>query len=170
MILTPVQRFLAGASLAVLVFCAVIGYQYSVDQGQTTDLNARLAQLQSTVSKINAATESGSNDPLLHTPAFPTTPPSLDLSSLVLTSAAASGVSTGPLQAVTGGTNQINGHTYRTITMDVTITGNLSQILNFYDRIEQGGIRTLTFDNMHLSDSGGRWTVHLQVIAYAQQD
>ncbi|HLH72137.1 MAG TPA: hypothetical protein VKX96_02555 [Chloroflexota bacterium] len=167
LVLTPFQKFLAGASMALLVFCAIVGYQYSVEQSQKAELNARLASLQSTINKINAA-EANGNDPLLRNPAFPADPPNLDLASVILSSAAASGVQASPFQAVSGQPEKIGNDTYRTITVNLIITGSLPQVLNFFDRVEQGGVRSLVFDNMQVQLVNGRWTVQMELIAYAQ--
>ncbi|MGH2460751.1 MAG: hypothetical protein ACRDIY_17995, partial [Chloroflexota bacterium] len=95
-------------------------------------------------------------------------PPDLALASSVLASAAGSGVSTGPIQTTTGADEKIGDDSYRTTVANLTISGSLSQILDFFDRLEQTGIPTLTFDNMRLENTGGQWTVQVQVIAYAQ--
>ena len=165
--LSTFQKFLAGATMALLVFSAILGYQYNSEQSQKAELEARLASLQSTISKINAE-EANGNDPLLIKPAFPANPPNLDLASIVLSSAAASGVQASPFQAVSGQPDKVGNDTYRTIIVDLTITGSLPQILNFFDRVEQGGVRSLVFDNMHVESINGKWTVQMELIAYAQ--
>ncbi len=169
MTLTPVQRFLAGLSLALLAVTALLFFQYLDDLGRKNDLSRRLAALQQTIDRVNAAAASGADsDPLLHTPAFPANPPNLDLASVVLSSAAASGVALGPLQATTQGTDKVGANLYRTVTMSVTVTGTLPQILDFFDRVERGGVRTLVFDNIHAEPVDGRWTVQMQLVVYAQ--
>ena len=121
------------------------------------------------MNQINAAAASGdSSDPYLATPAFPQNPPNLDLTSLVLTSASASGVSTGAIQVATQGNEKIGSNTYRTISMNLSVTGTLPQVLDFFDRVERGGVHTLVFDNMRLDPGDGRWTSTLQLVVYAQ--
>jgi type II secretory pathway pseudopilin PulG len=167
--LTIVERWLGGASLALLLLSALLGYQYAVNQQRAAALEQQLTTLQQTVSQINAAAQApDASDPLLHTAAFPTSPPNLAVASLVLSSATASGVNTGPLEATTQGSEKLGSNTYRTETMNVTITGTLPQVLNFFDRVSHGGIRTLVFDNIQVEPNDGEWTVHLQLIVYAQ--
>ncbi|HUX86745.1 MAG TPA: hypothetical protein VMW65_07060 [Chloroflexota bacterium] len=165
--LSSVQKFMAGATMALLVFSAILGYQYNSEQSQKAELEARLASLQATISKINVE-EANGNDPLLAKPAFPVDPPNLDLASIVLSSSAASGVQSSPFQAVSSQPEKVGNDTYRTITVDLTIVGTLPQVLNFFDRVEQGGVRSLVFDNMHVESVNGKWTVQMQLIAYAQ--
>ncbi len=167
--LTTLQRVLAGACLIILVICADVGFQYVSNQSEKTDVTRRLAALQATVDKINASTAAGdANDPLLTTPAFPQNPPNLDLASLVLTSAAQSGVTTGPLQATSQSSDKVGNNTYRSVTMSVTAAGSLPQILDFFDRMERGGIKTLVFDNIQVDPSTSRWTAQMSVVVYAQ--
>jgi hypothetical protein len=167
--LSPTQRFLAGATLAILVVTVLLGLQYFDNVGRKDDLNRRLAALQATVDRINAATAAGENGvPLLTTPAFPQNPPNLDLASVILASASASGVSTGTLDATTQGTEKVGANTYRTVATTVTINGTLPRLLDFFDRVERGGVHTLVFDNMHADATEGRWTIQVQLIAYAQ--
>ena len=169
MSLSPTQRFLAGASLAVLVVAVLLGLQYLDNVGRKADLLRRLTTLQATVDRFNAATAAGeNNDPLLATAAFPQNPPNLDLASVILASASASGVSTGTLDATTQGTEKIGVNTYRTIATTITITGTLPRVLDFFDRVERGGVHTLVFDNIHADTTEGHWTVRVQLIAYAQ--
>ena len=169
MTFNPLQRFLAGTSLALIVIAIVFGFQYVDAGGRKADLARRLATLQGTIDRANLALTNGQgNDVLLTQPAFPANPPNLELASVVLNSASASGVNTGPLQATTQGTDKIGANTYRTVTLNVSISGSLPQILDFFDRIERGGIHTLVFDNIHVESITGRWTVQLQLIAYAQ--
>lgn len=166
---SPLQRVLAVAALTAFVLCAVVGYLYLADAGQKDNLSRRLAALQATVDKINQSAASGdASDPYLSTPAFPANPPNLDLATVVLSSASQSGVSTGPLQVTSQGTDKVGNDTYRTMSMSLTVTGTLPQVLDFYDRVERGGVQTLTFDNMHLEPSDGRWTAQMQLIVYAQ--
>jgi hypothetical protein len=168
-ILTPLQRFLGGATLAMFVVAAILGYEYYQQLARKTELTHQLATLQTTVDKINAAAASDqSSDPLLHEPAFPLQPPNLQLAGIVLDSATASGVSAGTLQSTTLGTDKVGDNVYRTVTMNLTITGTLPQVLDFFDRVERGGIRTIVFDNMHVEPSDGKWTVQIQLTAYAQ--
>jgi len=169
--LTIFQRVLAALGFAVLAACALLLYLYLGDQGRKAALAARLASYQATATALEAAARApGANDPLLRVPAFPRDPPELDLSTLVLTSAAASGVSVGPVQTSPIGTEKIGSGTYRTVTVSLTITGTLPQILNFFDRVEQGGLRTVVFDNIRLTPEQGRYTAQLEVIAYAQPE
>jgi hypothetical protein len=72
------------------------------------------------------------------------------------------------MQSTTLGTDKVGDNTYRTVTMNLTVTGTLGQVLDFFDRVERGGMRTIVFDNMHVEPANGRWTVQLQIIAYAQ--
>ncbi|HLZ07733.1 MAG TPA: hypothetical protein VKT80_04035, partial [Chloroflexota bacterium] len=107
MTLNSLQRFLAGASLALIVIAIVFGFQYVDAGGRKADLARRLATLQGTIDRANLALANGQgSDPLLTQPAFPPNPPNLELASLVLNSATASGVNTGPLQATTQGTDK----------------------------------------------------------------
>jgi hypothetical protein len=169
MILNPVQRFMAGAILAIAVITAIVGYEYLANLAHRAELARQLATLQATVDKINAASASGQgDDPLLHEPAFPAQPPNLQLAGVVLDSATVSGVTTGILQSTTLGTDKVGDNTYRTVTLNLTVTGTLPQVLDFFDRVERGGIRTVVFDNMRVEPSNGKWTVQLQLIAYAQ--
>lgn len=169
MILSPIQRFLAGGCLALIAIAVVLGFQYLAAGSTKAALSLRLATLQSTIDQANLAQANGNgSDVLLTDPAFPTAPPNLELASVVLNSAASSGVSTGPLQATTEGTDKIGANTYRTVTLNVSISGSLPQILDFFDRIARGGLHTIVFDNIHVDSAAGRWTVQLQLIAYAQ--
>jgi FlaG/FlaF family flagellin (archaellin) len=169
MALTIPQRVLAGVSLILLLLSALIASEYFDSVGRKADLQKRLATLQTTVNKINASNASGDNtDPLLREPAFPTNPPNLDLASLVLTSASASGVTTGTIEATTQSTEKVGANTYRTVSLDLNVTGTLPQILDFFDRMRAGGIRTLVFDNIHLEPTNGHWNLQLEVVAYAQ--
>ncbi len=163
------QRILAAICFVLLAGCAALGYLYVVSQSQKAQLDANLATLQTTVDKLNASLESpNASDPLLRSPAFPRDPPDLDLASAVLTSAAQSGVSTGPVQTMQGGSEQIGSSTYRATEMNLTIAGTLPQILNFFDRMEHAGIRTLVFDNIRLDSANGQWTAQMKIVAYAQ--
>lgn len=167
--LTTPQRVLGGLALAALLLCAVVGFLYLSDEGQKADLVHRFAVLQATVDSLNqSAASADASDPYLSTPAFPANPPNLDLATLVLASASQSGVTTGPLQVTGQGTEKIGNNSYRTMTMALTVSGTLPQVLDFYDRVERGGINTLTFDNMHLEPSDGRWTAQMQLVVYAQ--
>lgn len=169
MTLNPIQRLLAGGSLALIVIAIVLGFQYVDNGGRKADLARRLATLQGTIDRANLAlANSQGTEGLLTQPAFPANPPNLELASAVLNGAAASGVTTGPLQATTQGTDKIGSNSYRTVTMNVSISGSLPQILDFFDRIQRSGIHTLVFDNIHVESITGRWTVQLQLIAYAQ--
>jgi hypothetical protein len=169
MSLNSLQRFLAGTSLALIIIAIVFGFQYLDASGRKADLARRLATLQGTVDRANLAIARGQGDDVLLTqPAFPANPPNLELASIVLNSASASGVNTGPLQATSQATDKIGSNTYRTITLNVSISGSLPQVLDFFDRIERGGIHTLVFDNIHVESVTGRWTVQLQLLAYAQ--
>jgi hypothetical protein len=169
MILNPAQRFLAGAILAFAVISAIVGYEYVTNLAHKAELARQLSTLQATVDKINASTAAGQgDDPLLHEPAFPAQPPNLQLAGVVLDSATASGVTTGSLQSTTLGTDKVGENTYRTVTLNLTVTGTLPQVLDFFDRVERGGIRTVVFDNMRVEPSNGKWTVQLQLVAYAQ--
>jgi hypothetical protein len=168
--LTSPQKALAAAGLAAFLICAIFGYLYLANEGQKEELVRRLAALQATVDQINQGAASGDqSDPYLSTPAFPANPPNLALATDVLASASQSGVTTGPLQVTGEGTEKVGSNTYRTMTMSLTVSGALPQVLDFYDRVEQGGVNTLTFDNMHLVPSDGRWTAQMQLIVYAQQ-
>lgn len=163
------QRLLAVTSLVLLAGCAVLGYLYLSAQSQKADLEASLATLQTTVDRLNLSLESPSaSDPLLRSPAFPRDPPDLGLASAVLTSAAESGVSTGPVQTMQGNSEQIGTNTYRTTVLNLTIGGTLPQILNFFDRLERAGLRTLVFDNIRLEPANGQWTAQMQITVYAQ--
>jgi hypothetical protein len=169
MTLTPFQRFLAGTGVAVLVVAAILGYVYLNNEARKATLEKQLATLQATVDKINQANTAGDlTDPLLTTPAFPANPPNLDLATIVLNSAAQSGVTTGPLQATTQGTEKVGNNTYRTVSMNLTISGSLPEILDFFDRVERGGIRTLVFDNIQVDPSSDHWIAQMQLIVYAQ--
>lgn len=169
MTLSIAQRALAATSFVLLACCAIFLYFYLSNQSQKAVLNANLASLQATVGKINAGRRSAdASDPLLFTPAFPRDPPDLALASAVLASASGSGVSTGPIQTTTGSGEKIGNETYRTTVLNLTISGSLPQILNFFDRMEQAGIRTVVFDNIRLEAGSGQWIVQLQAIAYAQ--
>lgn len=169
MTLSRAQRILAAICFILLAGCAALGYLYLSAQSQKAELNANLATLQATVDKLNASLESpNASDPLLRSPAFPRDPPDLDLVSAVLASAAESGVSTGPVQTIPGGSEQIGASTYRTTELNLTVAGTLPQILNFFDRMEHAGIRTLVFDNIHLDSANGQWTAQMQIVAYAQ--
>lgn len=161
--LTPVQRFLAGAALALLLICALLGYQYGQSQARRNDLAAQLATLEATANKLNAdgAGVNGSAP-------FPTGSPNLELTSLILNSAAASGVSLSPIQAAAQGTDKVGSDTYRTVAVDVTVEGTLPQILDFFDRVESGNIKSIAFDDLQGAATAGRWSVRVQVIAYAQ--
>ncbi|HVC34303.1 MAG TPA: hypothetical protein VNL16_12400 [Chloroflexota bacterium] len=163
------QRLLAATSVILLGCCAIFGYLYLSNQSQKAALDASLVPLQATVTSLNAAAESrDASDPLLYTAAFPRDPPDLGLASAVLSSAAASGVSTGPIQTTAGGDEKIGSATYRTTTVNLTISGSLPRILNFFDRMEQAGLRTVTFDNIRLETGNGQWIAQLQIIVYAQ--
>jgi len=169
MTLTIAQRALAIASLFLLACCAIFFYYYLENQSKKSSLDANLLGLRTTVAKINAERQApDASDPLLHTSAFPRDPPDLALASSVLASAAGSGVSTGPIQTTAGTDEKVGSDTYRTTVVNLTISGSLPQILNFFDRMEQAGIRTLVFDNMRFEAGSGQWTVQLQAIAYAQ--
>ena len=169
MTFSPMQRLLAGGCLALIAIAIVLGFQYMDAGGRKADLVKRLATLQGTIERANLAQASGdASDALLTDPAFPPAPPNLQLASVVLNSAANSGVTTGPLQATTQGTDKIGVNTYRTVTLSVGVSGSLPQILDFFDRIERGGIHTVVFDNIHVDVAAGRWTTQLQLIAYAQ--
>jgi hypothetical protein len=171
MTLTLAQRILAATTFILLALCTFFGYSYVSDQSQKSGLDARLATLQATVDKINAASEApNADDPLLHTPAFPRDPPDLALASAVLSSAAGSGVSTGPIQTTSGGSEKIGSTTYRTTTLNLTISGTLPQILNFFDRMEHTGLRSLVFDNIRFEAGNGQWIVQMQILAYAQPE
>lgn len=167
--LTPLQRFLTGAVLAIFLVSVVLGYEYLANEGRKADLEHRLATLQTTVDKINASAKAGDgSDPYLTTAAFPATPPNLDLATLVLSSASQSGVATGPLGVAAQGTEKVGNNTYRTMTMTLTVSGTLPQVLDFFDRVERGGLHTLVFDNLHLTPADGRWTADVQLTVYAQ--
>ena len=166
LVLSPIQRFLAGACVALVAMCVVLGYFYWQNENQKADLVQRIDAYQATIDKFNGT--GAPNDIYLTKPAFPAAPPNLDLASLILNSAAASGVTTGPLQAMTAGSDQVGTGTYRGISLNLTVTGTLPQVLNFYDRMTRGGIRTLVFDNMRLEPSNGQWTVTMQLTAYSQ--
>jgi hypothetical protein len=166
MILSPVQRFLAGLALALVVVAAILGYLYYDNLGKKADLTRQLDALQGTVAKLNGS--GSADDPLLFSPAFPARPPNLELAGVVLDSATASGVTASSMQSTTLGTDKVGDNTYRTVTMNLTVTGTLGQVLDFFDRVERGGMRTIVFDNMHVEPGNGRWTVQLQIIAYAQ--
>ena len=169
MTLSPLQRFLAVTSLSLIVIAIVFGFQYVDAGGRKADLARRLTTLQGSIDRANLAAANGQGgDVLLTQPAFPANPPNLELASVVLNSASASGVTTGPLQATTQSSDKIGSNTYRTVTMNASISGSLPQILDFFDRIERGGIHTLVFDNIHIESVTGRWTVQLQLVAYAQ--
>jgi hypothetical protein len=169
MILTPVQRFLGGAIVALVAIAVILGYEYYGTLARKAELARQLTTLQATVDKINAiAAANPGNDPLLHEAAFPAQPPNLQLAGIVLDSATTSGVAAGSLQSTTLGTDQVGNNTYRTVTMNLTVTGTLPQVLAFFDRVERGGIRTIVFDNMHVEPSNGKWTVQIQLTAYAQ--
>jgi hypothetical protein len=168
-ILTPFQRFLGGAIVAIVAIAAVLGYEYYGTLARKAELARQLTTLQTTVDKLNAtAASSQGSDPLLHDPAFPAEPPNLQLAGIVLDSATSSGVSAGNLQSTTLGTDKIGDNTYRTVSMNLTVTGTLPQVLDFFDRVERGGIRTIVFDNMRVEPSNGSWSVQIQLIAYAQ--
>lgn len=167
MTLSPLQRLLTGIVLALVVVAAALGYQYVVALQQRAVLLGRLANLQATVDKLNQRAAKG-DDPLLRDPAFPVKPLNLELAGIVLDSAAASGVSTGALQSTTLATEKVGANAYRTATLNLTVTGAFPQILDFFDRVERGGIRTVVFDNIHVEPSNDRWTVQLQLIAYSQ--
>jgi len=77
-------------------------------------------------------------------------------------------VTTGPIQTTTGSPEKVGDTTYRTTVVNLTISGSLPRILNFFDRVEAAGLRTVVFDNMRLEPSNGQWSVQLQIIAYAQ--
>jgi hypothetical protein len=169
MILSPLERFLGGAILAFFVVAAILGYEYYGTLARKAELARQLGTLQATVDKINATAASDQgNDPLLHEAAFPPQPPNLQLAGIVLDSANASGVSAGTLQSTTLGTDKVGDNVYRTVTLNLTISGTLPQVLDFFDRVERGGIRTIVFDNMHVEPSNGKWTVQIQLTAYAQ--
>ncbi len=169
MTFSPAQRLLAAICFILLVGCAALGYLYLSARSQKTELEASLATLQTTVNRLNLSLESpNASDPLLRTPAFPRDPPDLSLVSAVLASAAESGVSTGPVQTMQGSSEQIGTSTYRTTVLNLTIGGTLPQILNFFDRMERAGIRTLAFDNIRLEPANGQWTAQMQIIVYAQ--
>lgn len=169
MTLTIAQRALAILSLFLLACSAIFFYYYLVNQSRKVGLEASLSSLRASVARINAERQApDASDPLLHASAFPRDPPDLALASSVLASAAGSGVSTGPIQTTTGSDEKVGDDTYRATVVNLTISGSLPQILNFFDRLEQAGMRTLVFDNMRLEDASGKWTVQVQVIAYAQ--
>lgn len=170
MTLTLAQRLLAAFSLAMLLGCAILAYLVLANQGQEAALGARLPRLQATLAQTDAAEPLNANDPLLRAPAFPRDPPDLALASAVLSSATGSGVSSGSIQTTEGGTERIGSNTYRVTTLSLTISGTLPQILNFFDRMEQAGLKTIVFDNMRLETSSGRSTVRLQIVAYAQAE
>ncbi len=170
MTLTVAQRALAVASLFLLACCAIFFYYYLENQGKKAALAAELSSLQTTVARINAERQAPeASDPLLHSPAFPRDPPDLALATSVLASATGSGVSTGPIQTTAGADETVGNETYRATVVNLTISGSLPRILNFFDRMEQAGIRTLAFDNMRVEADNGNWTVQVQVIAYSQQ-
>jgi hypothetical protein len=166
--LTPIQRVLAAGCAALFIIMLVLGFEYLDAGGRKAGLERQLATLQSSIDRANAAAASGNGDVFVTDPAFPNAPPNLELASIVLNGATGSGVTTGPLQATTQGTDKIGANTYRTVTMNISISGTLPQILDFFDRVERGGIHTLVFDNIHVDSVAGRWTVQLQLIAYAQ--
>lgn len=167
--MTRLQRFLTGAVVAVILMSMIVGYLYLANEGKKADLNRRLATLQSTVDEINqSARQADGSDPYLAEPAFPQTPPNLDLATLVLASASRSGVTTGGFQVTSQGTEKVGKNPYRTMTMTLTVAGTLTQVLDFYDRVERGGVHTLVFDNMRLDPSDGRWTAQMQLVVYAQ--
>jgi|GEM_PF-6077964 len=163
--LSRLQRFLAGAGLAALLLSGLLGNTYLNNRAQKAELQAQLADLQTQINKINAAgglTVSGAVE-------FPSSSPDLELASLVLNSAAASGVTTSPLQAGNHGTAKVGSNTYRTVILNVTVSGTLPQILDFFDRVERGNIKTVAFDNLRVTTTDdGHWTATVQVIAYAQ--
>jgi hypothetical protein len=168
-ILTQFQRFLGGAIVALVAIAAILGYEYYGTLARKAELARQLTTLQTTVDKLNAAAASSQgSDPLLHDPAFPPDPPNLQLAGIVLDSATSSGVTAGSLQSTTLGTDKIGDNTYRTVSMNLTVTGTLPQVLDFFDRVERGGIRTIVFDNMRVEPSNGSWSVQIQLIAYAQ--
>ena len=161
--LTPLQRFLAGASLALLLVSALLGYQYWQNQARRNDLASQLATLQTTANKLNAErASSGRPAP------FPNGSPNLELTSLILDSAAASDVTLDPIQAGALGTDTVGSDTYRTVTVEVEVKGALPQILDFFDRVERGNIKTIAFDDLQATDSEDQWSVRARVIAYAQ--
>src|SRR6266702_2314395 len=99
MTLSPLQRFLAGTSLSLILIAIVFGFQYVDASGRKADLARRLTTLQGTIDRASLTVSNGQgNDILLTQPAFPAIPPNLELASVVLNSASASGVNTGPLQ------------------------------------------------------------------------
>src|SRR4051812_2422241 len=157
---------LAGGCVALFAIMLVMGFEYLDAGGRKAGLERQLATLQSSIDRANLDAATGNGDVLLTDPAFPSAPPNLELASIVLNGAAASGVTTGPLQATTQGTDKIGSNTYRTVTLNISISGTLPQILDFFDRVEHGGIHTLVFDNIHVDSVVGRWTVQLQLIAY----
>lgn len=161
--LTPLQRFLAGASLALLLVSALLGYQYGQNQARRNDLAGQLATLQATANKLNAE-RAGSDGPA----PFPSGSPNLELTSLILDSAAASEVTLSPVQAGAQGTDTVGSDTYRTDTVEVEVKGTLPQILDFFDRVERGNIKTIAFDDLHATAMEGQWSVRARVIAYAQ--
>src|SRR5881628_1112011 len=121
--LTSLQRFLAGTSLALIIIAIIFGFQYVDAGGRKADLARRLATLQGTIDRANLALANGQgNEALLTQPSFPPNPPNLELASVVLNSASASGVNTGPLQATSQGTDKIGSNTYRTVTLNVSIS------------------------------------------------
>lgn len=151
-----------------MLVVTVLTYQYAQAGTRRDELNGQLATIQATVDKLNADYGTG-GDPLASPPAFPANPPNLDLASVVLSSAAASGVNTGPLTVASQGSEKLGNDTYRSMTMNLTVTGTLPQLLGFFDRVERGGIHTLAFDNMKLDPTpDGRWTAQIQLIVYAQ--
>lgn len=169
MSLTGRQTLLAFATGVIILGTLVLGLAHRSNQAQKAELTATLAPLATRIAILNAtARPSSASDPLLQSPAFPREAPELGLASAVLSSVTASGVSSGPLQTMTGPPETIGSTTYRTTVMQLTITGTLPQILGFFDRVEAAGLGSVVFDNMHLTPENGRWSVQVQIIVYAQ--
>lgn len=167
--LTVGQRLLIVTTLAAILGAAAFGLADRSNQAQKAELSAKLASLATPTAALNATAQSpATSDPLLHTPAFPRDPPELGLASAVLRSAAASGVSSGPIQTTTGPPETIGSTTYRATIVQLTVRGTLPQVLGFFDRLEAAGLRTIVFDNMHLAAENGVWSAQLQIIVYAQ--
>ncbi|MBI2941412.1 MAG: hypothetical protein HYY04_13345 [Chloroflexi bacterium] len=162
--LTSVQVALLVAIGILLAASALFGWDYVESLRERSRLQLQLRALQQSIERLQAPVAT----PVISEPAFPRTPPTVDLMDGVLRAAAASGLQATDMHASTLGAEQIGSNTYRAARLSLQLRGAPEQLQAFFARLESSAPRTLVVDRIEFLRAGAQVDVALELVVYAQ--
>ena len=165
--LTLPQIALAVATALVVAANVYFGVTYLDARQQQRALDHQYRGLEDALQTLVSSTGSPDGVGQVGALAFPPSPPSVELTDLVIRSARDSGVEVVSLRSVAAPNEAIGGGEYRAVRVDVRLLGDGARLSDFFGRLEEGDLATLVVDNLTISSESGRAELTAQIVAYA---